>query len=180
MTLKQLTKSRGAKFGTFLLEFATPGIGHILKAAGCDFVLVDMEHSGIGLETIKSLVRYLEAADLPAIIGLPTREPLYLSRVLDIAPEGVMSPMVASAEDVREAVRLAKFPPQGQRAVSIQVGHDRYAPLPVKEMLASANQRTVYFAKIECVAAVEDVEQIAARGCALDGYGRDTMTERVA
>ena len=29
-------------------------------------------------------------------------------------------------------------------------------------MLASSNQRTVYFAKIECAAAVEDVEQIAA------------------
>jgi 2-dehydro-3-deoxyglucarate aldolase/4-hydroxy-2-oxoheptanedioate aldolase len=162
MSLKQLTKSKAAKFGTFLMEFATPGIGHILKAAGCDFVLVDMEHSGIGLEAIKSLLRYLEAAELPAIIGLPTREPFHISRVLDVGAEGVMSPMVTSAKDVREAVRLAKFPPQGERAVSIQVGHDRYAPSPVREMLANTNERTVYFAKIENAAAVEDIEQIVA------------------
>ena len=162
MTLKQLTKTRAAKFGTFLLEFATPGIGHILKAAGCDFVLVDMEHSGLGLDALKKTLRYLEAAGLPAIIGMPTKEPHYVSRALDLGAEGVMSPMVSSAHDVRESLNKVKFPPHGQRAVSIQVGHDRYAPSPVAPMLASSNQRTVYFAKIECAAAVEDVEQIAA------------------
>ena len=53
---------RRPKFGHFIVEFATPGIGHILKSAGCDFVLFDMEHSGFGFETVKSAVRYFEAA----------------------------------------------------------------------------------------------------------------------
>ena len=37
--LKELAGSRSPKFGHFIVEFATPGIGHILKSAGCDFVL---------------------------------------------------------------------------------------------------------------------------------------------
>jgi len=44
--------------GHFIVEFATPGIGHILKNAGCEFVLFDLEHSGFGYETVKSAIRY--------------------------------------------------------------------------------------------------------------------------
>ena len=67
-TMRVLLEQPGPKFGHFVVEFATPGIGHILKGAGCDFVLFDTEHSGFGFETMKSAVRYFEAAQLPAII----------------------------------------------------------------------------------------------------------------
>jgi 2-keto-3-deoxy-L-rhamnonate aldolase RhmA len=66
--LKAMAGTRTAKLGTFIVEFATPGIGHLLKSAGCDFVLFDTEHSGFGFETIKNAVRYFEAADLSAIV----------------------------------------------------------------------------------------------------------------
>ena len=56
--LKRLCRSRELKLGHFLIEFATPGIGHILKGAGCDFAFIDMEHSGFSFETVKSAVRY--------------------------------------------------------------------------------------------------------------------------
>ena len=39
--LKAMAKTKSPKFGHFIVEFATPGIGHILKSAGCDFVLFD-------------------------------------------------------------------------------------------------------------------------------------------
>jgi len=58
--LKQMTRTPEAKLGHFIVEFATPGIGHILKQAGCDFALFDLEHSGFGFETVKSTVRYLK------------------------------------------------------------------------------------------------------------------------
>ena len=65
MGLKDLTRSKELKVGNFVVEFATPGIGHILKAAGLDFAFFDMEHSGFSFETLKSAVRYFEAAGLP-------------------------------------------------------------------------------------------------------------------
>jgi 2-dehydro-3-deoxyglucarate aldolase/4-hydroxy-2-oxoheptanedioate aldolase len=42
--LKEMATSRQLKVGHFIVEFATPGIGQILKAAGCDFALFDCEH----------------------------------------------------------------------------------------------------------------------------------------
>ncbi|MAE62486.1 MAG: hpch/hpai aldolase [Planctomycetaceae bacterium] len=162
MDLKELTQTRDPKFGTFLFEFTTPGIGYILKAAGCDFVVIDLEHSGIGVETTKHLLRYLEAADLPAIVGLPAKDNHFISRTQDIGAEGVMPPMVASADEVRRMVRHLKFPPLGERAVSVQVGHDRYAPAPVDRMLADTNARSVFFAKVETADAIGDIDRIAA------------------
>ena len=84
--LKALTRTREPKFGHFIVEFATPGIGHILKSAGCDFALFDMEHSGFGMETVKSAIRYFEAASLPAIVRVPSKEYHHIARACDAAP----------------------------------------------------------------------------------------------
>ena len=59
--LKEMSRHGRLKVGTFVVEFGTPGIGQILKAAGCDFVLLDMEHSGFGFDTIKQVLRYMQA-----------------------------------------------------------------------------------------------------------------------
>ncbi len=58
----------------FIVEFATPRIGHILKQAGLDFAFFDMEHSGFSFETLKSAIRYFEAAGVPAIVRVPAQE----------------------------------------------------------------------------------------------------------
>ena len=44
----------GTAYGTMAFEFFTPGLMAILADAGADFVLLDTEHSGVGIETIKT------------------------------------------------------------------------------------------------------------------------------
>ena len=107
-SLSKLCRTRDYKFGHFIVEFATPGIGHILKNAGCDFVLFDTEHSGFGFETIKNSIRYFEAADLPAIIRVPSKAYDHMARAADMGAEGIMVPMVDTPEEARELVANAK------------------------------------------------------------------------
>src|SRR6059058_2157906 len=87
--LKKLAGTKAPKFGHFIVEFATPGIGHILKSAGCDFVLFDLEHSGFSFETVKSAVRYFEAADVPMIVRVPSKEYHHIARACDMGAEGI-------------------------------------------------------------------------------------------
>ena len=54
-TLRSLVGNQRAKVGTFLFEFATPGIGQILKAAGADYAVLDMEHTGFGFDTVRQV-----------------------------------------------------------------------------------------------------------------------------
>ena len=117
--LKALTRTREPKFGHFIVEFATPGIGHILKSAGCEFVLFDMEHSGFWIETVKSAIRYFEAASLPAIVRVPSKEYHHIARACDAGAEGLMLPMVGTPDEVRRIIASMKYHPQGSRGVAL-------------------------------------------------------------
>jgi 2-keto-3-deoxy-L-rhamnonate aldolase RhmA len=160
--LKAMAGTRSAKLGHFIVEFATPGIGHILKSAGCDFVLFDLEHSGFGFETVKSAIRYFEAADLPAIVRVPSREYHHIARAMDMGAEGLMLPMVGSADEVRHIVNSMKYHPVGRRGVALQVAHDRYRPGSVPDKFAAANQRSTLFCQIETAEGVENADALAA------------------
>ena len=162
-TLREMVGTRRAKFGTFLIEFASPGIGQILKAAGCQYALLDMEHSGFGFATVKRLLRYMQAAAMPTIVRVPSRHYHHIARALDMGAEGIMLPMVGTAEEARRIVAHAKYPPQGHRGVALGVAHDRYAPVrSPAAALRAANRRTVVFAQVETRRGIENVEEIAA------------------
>jgi 2-keto-3-deoxy-L-rhamnonate aldolase RhmA len=163
--LNSLVRRRDLKVGHFIVEFVTPGIGHILKGAGCDFALLDMEHSGFSFETVKSTLRYMEAAALPTIVRVPSKAYDHIARACDMGAEGVMLPMVGSAAEARAILDCMKYVPLGKRGVALQVAHDRYRPGPTMEKLAAANRRTQLFAQIETAEGVRNAASIAA----LDG-----------
>jgi 2-keto-3-deoxy-L-rhamnonate aldolase RhmA len=160
--LKEQAEVRTPKFGHFIVEFATPGIGHILKSAGCDFALFDLEHSGFGFETVKSAIRYFEAADLPVIVRVPSKEYHHIARAMDMGAEGLMLPMVGNAEEARHILKSMKYTPAGGRGVALQVAHDRYRPGPVVDKFVAANRRSTFFCQIETAEGVENADAIAA------------------
>ena len=163
--LKAMARERTLKVGHFIVEFVTPGIGYILKNAGSDFVLFDTEHSGFHNETIKSALRYFEAASVPVIVRVPSKEYHHIARAMDMGAEGLMVPMVNDAVEARAILDCMKYVPDGKRGVALGVAHDHYAGGAVMDKLRAANQRSALFAQIETAAGVENAEEIAA----LDG-----------
>ena len=161
--LKEMAQSRDLKVGHFIVEFATPGIGQILKSAGCDFALFDCEHSGFGFETIKSVLRYMQSADLPTIVRVPSKEYHHIARAADMGAEGIMLPMVGSPEEAREILDCMKYHPLGRRGVALGVAHDRYMPGPTLDKLAAANRWTTLFTQIETRDGVANADAIAAQ-----------------
>jgi 2-keto-3-deoxy-L-rhamnonate aldolase RhmA len=162
ITLRHMMKSRDLKVGHFIVEFVTPGIGHILKAAGCDFVFLDMEHSGFSFETVKSAIRYFEAADVPVIVRVPTLENDMLARACDMGAEGLIAPMISSAAQAQAMVDSIKYFPRGKRGVGLQMAHDNYRTAPMLDALAAANDRTAVICLIETADGAANADAIAA------------------
>ena len=160
--LRDLVESRRPKFGTLVAEFATPGIGHIVAGAGADFLFLDMEHSGFSIETVKAVVRYTEAARLPMIVRVPGKDYHLMARAADIGAEGIMVPMVGTAEEAALAIRNIRYTPAGHRGVGLALAHDNYREGPVLPKLAGLNTRMVFVALIETAAGVENIDEIAA------------------
>ena len=160
--MREMLGTREVKIGHFVAEFATPGIGYIVKAAGCDFISFDMEHSGLEFETMRTVLRSAEAAGLATMVRPPSKQYQDISRTLDIGAEALMVQMVGTAEEAREIVAFMKYPPQGKRGVTVEYYYDRFAAGPVGPKLAAANEATALFALIENGQGVDNVDDIAA------------------
>ena len=164
-TFKELTRSNTLKLGTYIGEFATPGIGRLLKSAGCEFAFVDMEHSGFSFETAKALLRHLHDCDIATLLRPPSDAVHHLSRACDIGAQGLVPPMLGSAEQARAGIDAIKYPTEGKRGCAFGIAHDDYQPAAVADVIAAANAKTSFVALIETVDGVENSEAIAA----LDG-----------
>jgi 2-dehydro-3-deoxyglucarate aldolase/4-hydroxy-2-oxoheptanedioate aldolase len=161
-SLKDMTRTRDLKVGHFVVEFATPGIGHLLRAAGCDFVFFDMEHSGFSFETLKSAIRYFEAAGVAVIVRVPSLENDMLARACDMGAQGLIAPMISTAAQAKAMVDSVKYFPAGKRGVGLGLAHDNYRVAPVADALSGANDRTAVICLIETADGAENADAIAA------------------
>src|SRR5690348_15584641 len=55
--VKRSLSAGGFAFGAMVFEFFSPGLPQLCRNAAAEFVLYDMEHTGLGFETLKTQVR---------------------------------------------------------------------------------------------------------------------------
>ncbi len=163
-SLKPRIGTRDVKIGTFVFEFATPGIGQILKAAGADYAVLDMEHSAFGFDTVRACIQFMRAGELPVIVRVPSKAYDHLARAMDAGADGVMVPMVGSVAQARAVLDAVKYHPQGKRGVALGMAADRFADgggsLP--ERFARHNARTIVMLQIEDPAGADAADEMAA------------------
>jgi 2-keto-3-deoxy-L-rhamnonate aldolase RhmA len=149
-------------FGTMVFEFFTPGMPQIAKAAGAEFILFDMEHSGVTIETLKGQLAACRGIAITPMVRVPTLQYHFIARCLDMGAMGIMVPMVESAAQAREIVSAIRYPPAGRRGAAFAMAHDDYQGGSVPEKIAAANERTLAIALVETAAGVAAVDEIAA------------------
>jgi 2-dehydro-3-deoxyglucarate aldolase/4-hydroxy-2-oxoheptanedioate aldolase len=160
--VKHTLAQGGVSLGVMCLEFATTGIGRISAAAGAEFAVYDMEHTGWELETIKMLVTTSRSADLIPIVRVPVTSYHYIAHALDVGAMGLVIPLVANAEQARQVVDFAMYPPRGRRGSAFSVSHDDYQGGDVGEKMRHINENLLIIAQIETAEGLENVEAIAA------------------
>jgi 2-keto-3-deoxy-L-rhamnonate aldolase RhmA len=162
MTLRALLATDRIPIGHMIFEFATPGIGFLARNAGADFLMLDMEHSGFTFETAKIVVLSARAAGLPLVLRVPSHDAKDLSRACDIGADGVMVPLVHSAEEARAIVAACKYPPRGSRGVGQLLMHDRYRAGTFADKARAADESLGVFLQIESREGAEAADAIAA------------------
>ena len=148
--------------GAMVFEFFTPGIAQLLALAGAEFVLYDMEHAGLGYETLKVQCAHCRGLAIAPMARVPRGEYHFLARALDVGAEGVMIPMVESGPQARAIVEATRYPPMGRRGAAFGFAHDHYAPGPPSAKIAAANAQVLVIAQIETERGLDQVEAIAA------------------
>src|SRR5262249_10178830 len=137
--------------GHMIMEFGTRGIAKIVEAAGVDFVLLDMEHSGIDFERIADLAAWFKATPVAPLVRWPQHFYQFLAREPDARALGIMAPNVESAEAAGALVSFLKYGPQGARGLGLGTAHNDYIPPPPAEYLRAANDHASLICQIESV-----------------------------
>ncbi len=162
MSIRERVLAGEQVLGAMIFEFFSPGIPQLLSNAGCEYVLYDMEHTGIGLETLKEQVAYCRGLPIVPMVRVPRGEYHFLARALDIGMKGVMIPMVESAAEAARIVEATRYPPVGRRGAAFGFAHDDYSDGDPKDKMVRANAEVTVIAQIETERGLANVDEIAA------------------
>ena len=162
MDLKNKITSLVHMRGAMIFEFFSPGIPIILKNAGCEFIIFDMEHGGLSLEQFKTLAIISKAHKIEPLIRIPEVSYNYVARALDLGASGIMAPMVNTTEDALKIVNSSKYPPHGKRGAGFGFAHDNYINQNPLSYIEKANNSLINIIQIESKLALENVKEIAS------------------
>lgn len=160
--VKNSLRAGGRAFGAMAFEFFSPGLPQICTNAGAEFLLYDMEHTGLGFETLKTQLALCRGLDLVPLVRVPRGEYHFIARALDVGALGVMVPMVGTRNEAEAIVACTRYPPQGRRGAAFGFAHDDYQGGDLVAKMAALHERTLVIAQIETDEGLSHVEAIAA------------------
>jgi len=149
---------RSPLFGT-LVSLPSAEVAEILVEAGFDWLFVDMEHGGFDTAGVQRVLQAV-AGRKPCLVRVPRNEPNAIARALDTGADGLIFPHINTAEEARDCVAAAFYPPQGTR--SIGLARAQGYGTRVAESLSTANRATVRIAQAEHILAARNIAGILA------------------
>jgi 2-keto-3-deoxy-L-rhamnonate aldolase RhmA len=150
----------GTAWGVMAFEFFTPGLPFVLAAAGAEFVILDMEHSGIGIETVKAQVAFAKAAGIVPMVRVPGHGYPIVAPVLDAGAMGIMLPMTETRAEAEAFASWCRYRPEGRRGLGFGVGHDGWRGQDPVGTMAAANAAVLTIALIESEHGVANAREI--------------------
>ena len=155
-SLAKALKSGKVKIG---LGFMYPCSGAIERiGSDWDWIWIDGQHGQHDYASLLGCVRASDLVQRPSIVRVPDHDYASIGRALDMACAGVMVPMVNTAQQARDIVIAAKFPPLGSRSY----GGRRPIDIFGREYSNTANEDSLLIIQIESTEGIENVEEIAA------------------
>ena len=160
--VRERLRAGGNAFGVMAFEFFTPGLAPVLAEAGAEFVLLDMEHSGVAIDTIKAQIAHAHGAGIVPMVRVPACAYHLIAPVLDAGALGIMAPMIETREQAETLVAACRYRPEGRRGLGFSVSHDRYTGGAARPKMQAANETILTIALIESARGVENAEAILA------------------
>ena len=136
----------------------SPSITEIAATMGLDWVVIDAEHGHLDLKEVMEHLRATRGSKTLPLVRVQEVEQGLIKRVLDIGAAGILVPQVRNAQEVAQAVRFAKYPPEGIRGIGAERA-TRWG-MGIRSHVRVANRRTLVIPIVECVEAMEDFPAI--------------------
>ncbi len=141
----------------------SPQMVEMVAHAGFDWVLIDLEHGTIGLESAETMIMAAEASGITPIVRPRTCSAQDISSAMDRGATGVQVPHVNSAADARRAVAAVKFGPGDNRGLAAGTRPDSYGlDTSMTDFVRRSNEESLVCVQLEHRAAIANLDEILA------------------
>lgn len=155
--LKDKLRKKKITIGSWV-TFSDPAVAEIMANVGFDWLVVDMEHSGLSLAHAQEIIRVIDLCGVAPLVRVMKNDPDIVKRFMDIGAHGVLVPLVNSKVDAQKAVDAVKYPPRGIRGVGLARAQ-KYS-MDFKTYYKWNQENSIVIVQVEHFKAVENLEQI--------------------
>lgn len=153
-----LTNANGQPLLGAWLQMPNPIAAEAAGRAGFDWVGIDTQHGLIGYETLLQMLQAISISGTPAVVRVASNNLGEIGRALDSGAQGVIIPLIETAEQAAQAAHACRYPPRGGRswgALRPMLEHVPYNP-------ALGDEQAVCFAMVETEVGVDNIDEIVA------------------
>lgn len=141
----------------------SPQMVEMAAHAGFDWVLIDMEHGTIGLESAELMIMAAEARGITPIVRPRNNTSAEITSVMDRGASGVQVPHINTANDAKRALAAVKFGPGDNRGLAAGTRPDSYGlAKAMPDFVREANAQSLVCIQLEHAKAIENVDELLA------------------
>jgi 4-hydroxy-2-oxoheptanedioate aldolase len=155
-TMREIWNQGRPTFGAWLSSPSSVN-AEVAAQVGFDYVCCDNQHGALDYQVTVSMIQAIELGGGNPIVRVPWNEPGIIGKVLDAGAQGVIVPMVNTAEEAASVVRSACYPPIGARSFGPMMVGGR-----VRNYASMANDIVAVVPMVETVEALRNLDEILA------------------
>jgi 2-keto-3-deoxy-L-rhamnonate aldolase RhmA len=134
-------------------------VSELAGDCGMDFAWIDAEHAPHTIQDVQRHLIALRATGCAGLVRVRACEPMLIKPYLDIAPDGIIVPMVNTPEQAEAAVAACRYPPKGMRGCGVRRAV-RYGAVDFFDYVKLSEKWPLVICQIEHIDAVRKLDAI--------------------
>ncbi len=134
-------------------------VSELAGEVGYDFTWIDMEHAPLTIESVMQHIIALKGTGCAPLVRVPWNKAEVIKPVLDLAPAGIIIPMVHTVEQAKAAVEACRYPLTGIRGCGVRRAN-RYGQTSFSDYLKISESEPMVIIQIEHLEAVKNLDEI--------------------
>ncbi|RZA30166.1 MAG: 2-dehydro-3-deoxyglucarate aldolase [Proteobacteria bacterium] len=121
----------------------------LMGHAGFDFVVIDLEHAPLTVETAYRMIVTAQGMGMAALVRLSDRQGSQVQRLLDSGADGLLVPHSADLSTAERISASMVFAPGGTRGLGATSRAGRWGTLPMEEYLRQGDKQCLRMLQLE-------------------------------
>ena len=134
-------------------------VSELAGDCGMDFAWIDAEHAPHTIQDVQRHLIALRGTGCAGLVRVRSCDPMLIKPYLDLAPDGIIVPMVNTAEQAAAAVAACRYPTAGIRGCGVRRAV-RYGAEDFFDYVKHSEKWPIVICQIEHIDAIRNLDEI--------------------